>query len=85
MNQSILCNDDLAWDEATQQVRFTAQAAGAHITCYLALSYLKKAGLSSSSAAEIVEFCESIQFDIEEDAQQAIADEHLEGDKLYLT
>jgi len=85
MNQSILFNDDMTWDASLQQLQFTAQSSGARIICQVTLSYLQKQGLSSEEAKEIVGFAQLIQFDIEEDAQQAIADEHLENGILYLS
>jgi len=85
MNQSILFNDDMTWDASAQQLRFTAQSSGARIICQVTLNYLQRQGLSSDKAKEIVGFAQLIQFDIEEDAQQAIADEHLENGILYLS
>jgi len=86
MNQSILFNDDFYWDEAGQRVRLTAQSGGAIITCYLTISYLQRLGLTSSLPQEIIAYCEMVQFDIEEDAQQGIADEHLDNNStLCLT
>lgn len=86
MNQSILCNDDFTWHPEAQQVSFTAQAAGARITCLLSLTYLRKLGLADDLPEAIIKHCELMQFDIEEDAQQAIEEERLdETNKILLT
>lgn len=86
MNQSILCNDDFCWDDAVSQVRFTALVGGAVVTCYLSMSYLERAGFGEKTSRAAVTYCEMIQFDIEEDAQKAIAEERLdESGAIYLT
>lgn len=85
MNQSILFNDDFSWDSDNLNVRFTAQHNGAIITCLLSPSYLKAIGFNEGTAKNAVAFCELMQFDIEEDAQQAINDERLdENNQLKL-
>ena len=85
MNQSVLFNDDIHCDEAAQQVSFTAQSSGALVRCYLSTSYLNRIGIDRTSNQELVTQCLLFQFDIEEDAQQAIDDEHLnERNELWL-
>ena len=77
MNQSVLFNDDIHWEEAAQQISFTAESSGALVRCYLGTSYLNRIGIDSTGNQELVTQCLLFQFDIEEDAQQAIDDEHL--------
>jgi hypothetical protein len=85
MNQNVLFNDDIHWDETAQQVSFTAQSSGALVRCYLSASYLSRIGIHSTTNQELVTQCQLMQFDIEEDAQQAIDDEHLnERNELWL-
>jgi len=85
MNQGILFNDDIHWDEATQHISFSAQCGGALVRCYLSASYLKTLGINSSHQQELVNQCKLAQFDIEDDAQQAIDDEHLnDKNELWL-
>ncbi|NRA61916.1 MAG: DUF1488 family protein [Psychrobium sp.] len=86
MNQSILFNDDMSWSAEETQLSFSAQSGGAMIKCYLTMSYLQRIGLVAVDEAAIIEFCQLMQFDIEEDAQQAIEDERLSDDnQLWLT
>ena len=83
MNQNVLFNDDFHWDQPQQMVCFSAQSAGALIRCFLTQSYLDKIGAAGDNEQTIVEQCLLMQFDIEDDAQQAIEDEHL-NDKSEL-
>jgi len=78
MNQSILFNDDFAWDETHKHVTFSAQSGGARVQGVVTLTYLRRLGLTIVEANAIVEFCQLVQFDIEEDAQQLIEAEHLD-------
>ena len=85
MNQSVLFNDDLHWDPLTQQIAFTAQCSGALVRCYLSAAYLQRNGVDDKTTDQQVAHCQLIQFDIEDDAQQAIDDEHLNDDnELWL-
>lgn len=85
MNQSVLFNDDIHWDECAQHVSFSAQCSGALVRCYLSASYLERIGINSRSNKEQVAQCQLMQFDIEEDAQSAIDDERLnEKNELWL-
>jgi len=83
MNQGILFNDDIHWDETAQQISFSAQYGGALVQCYLSATYLKTLAINSSDQQDLVNQCQLAQFDIEDDAQQAIDDEHL-NDKNQL-
>ena len=86
MNQAILFNDDMSWSADKQHVGFSAQSGGGLIACFLTINYLKRLGLTHDDERGIIEFCQMIQFDIEEDAQQAIEDERLTDDnQLWLT
>ena len=85
MNQSLIFNDDIHWHPQYQLVSFSAQYSGALITCYIKDSYLEKIGVTDVTSAEKVNQCQLMQFDIEEDAQQAIDDERLNDDnELWL-
>lgn len=86
MNQSVLFNDDFHWDQPLQLVSFSAQSAGSLIKCFLTESYLEKIGAIGDNEQTIIDLCQLMQFDIEEDAQQAIEDEHLnDKNELWLS
>ena len=80
MNQSILFNDDMSWSAKESLLSFSAQSGGAMIKCYLTMGYLQRIGLIAVDEAAIIESCQLMQFDIEDDAQQAIEDERLSDD-----
>lgn len=75
MNQNVLFNDDIHWHQQSQSVSFTAQCGGGLISCYLKDSYLRKLGVNGITNDEKVSQCQLMQFDIEDDVQQAIEDE----------
>lgn len=78
MNQAILFNDDLQWNEPKQQAEVSALYSGSIVQCFISISYLQRKGFTGKlSDNEINEFITLISFDIEEDAQQAIEDEML--------
>ena len=87
MNQSILINDDMAWNNNKDCVEFSAICAGSIVICQLSKQYLIKKGLNiDSSPDDIIKYCELISFDIEEDTQQAIDDEqHIDEPILILS
>ncbi len=85
MNQSILINDDIQWDVQQNRVSFTAINAGSIVSCHLSKHYLLKKGMDESiEPAAILEFCSLIEFDIEEDACQAINDEQLSDEGVLI-
>ena len=87
MNQAIIINDDMTWNKNAERVEFSAMCAGAIVTCQLSSQYLIKKGLEiETNPDEILKYCESIAFDIEEDTQQAIDnEEHIDQTLLILT
>lgn len=87
MNQSILINDDLAWNQSAGRVEFSAICAGSIVICQLSPQYLINKGLDRNTSPEhMIKFCETITFDIEDDAQQAIDDEqHIDESVLVLS
>lgn len=85
MNQSILINDDMRWDSTLNSVLFTAISAGAIIKCQLTKAYLVKKGMNEQlEPVAILEFCVLMEFDIEEDASQAIEKEQLTDDGVLI-
>lgn len=85
MNQSILINDDMRWDPVLNSISFTAISAGAIIQCQLTKAYLVAKGMNKQlGEVEILGFCALIEFDIEEDASQAIENEQLNDDGVLI-
>jgi len=85
MNQSILFNDDMKWNAQIRCVEFSAINAGAFVKCQLTHRYLANKGLKQIlDEVVIIEFCKLIEFDIEEDAHQAIDDEQLSQDGVLI-
>lgn len=85
MNQSILINDDMTWNTQIECVEFSAINVGAIVNCQITKQYLIKKGLNESfDPISIVEFCKLIDFEIEEDAHQAINDEQLTEDGVLI-
>lgn len=85
MNQSILINDDMRWDSTLNSVLFTAISAGAIIKCQLTKAYLVMKGMNEQlEPVAILEFCVLMEFDIEEDASQAIENEQLTDDGVLI-
>jgi len=85
MNQSILINDDMKWNAPLKCVEFSAINAGAIVKCQLTSQYLTNKGLERQlDESVIIAFCKLIEFDIEEDAHQAITDEQLTNDGVLV-
>jgi hypothetical protein len=85
MNQSILINDDMTWNAQTKSVVFSAINAGAIVNCQITKQYLIKKGLDEEfDPLSIIAFCKLIDFDIEEDAHQAINNEQLTSDGVLI-
>ena len=85
MNQSIIINDDMTWNAKTKCVEFSAINAGAIVNCQITKQYLINKGLGEEfDPLSITEFCKLIDFDIEEDAHQAINDEQLTSDGVLI-
>ena len=86
MNQSILFNDDVAWQEQEQRLVFSAQAYGATVTCYLSRHRLELvSGLDLPRPADLLFTFESVRFDLEELAEVKIgAQEFAEDGAIYL-
>jgi len=83
MNQAILVNDDMHWNDNKGCVEFSAIFSGSIITCEISSQYLTEKGcIESSDSVQALEFCETISFDIEEDAQEAINDERQTDDNI---
>lgn len=86
MNQRILFNDDISWDETHGCVSQTAQASGALIQCFITLEYLTRLGLVDLTPSAAIELSQMCQFDIEEDAAQLIEQEQLNSrNQLFLS
>jgi hypothetical protein len=81
MNQSILFSDDPYWNDNLKQIEFSAQCQGALIICIVRSSLLQRlASVSIDDAADALEQFNQYRFDIEELAEEAIADEQFDAD-----
>lgn len=80
MNQSILFDDELQWNESEQSVGFTAQCMGAQIQCAAPKALLEQlTGLlidDQSAAFRAFELC---RFDVEELAEEQIEEEEYDS------
>lgn len=86
MNQSIQFNDGLEWQEAQQRLMFSAQMLGATVPCYISRHYLEQlAARPLVRLDELLQTFEALRFDIEELAEQRIAEqEFAEDGSIYL-
>ena len=86
MNQSIQFNDGVVWQEAQQRLMFSAQMLGATVSCYISRHYLEQlAARPLVRPDELLQTFEALRFDIEELAEQRIAEqEFAEDGSIYL-
>ena len=86
MNQSILFNDGLVWQETQQRLMFSAQMMGATVPCYISRHYLEQlAARPLLRPADLLQTFEALRFDIEELAEQKIEEqEFAEDGSIYL-
>ena len=86
MNQSIQFNDGLEWQEAQQRLMFFAQMLGATVPCYISRHYLEQLAAGPlPRPADLLQAFETLRFDIEELAEQKIAEqEFAEDGSIYL-
>lgn len=86
MNQSIQFNDGVVWQEAQQRLMFSAQMLGATVPCYISRHYLEQlAARPLVRPDELLQTFEALRFDIEELAEQRIAEqEFAEDGSIYL-
>lgn len=86
MNQSILFNDGVVWQETQQRLMFSAQMMGATLPCYISRHYLEQlAARPLLRPADLLQTFEALRFDIEELAEQKIEEqEFAEDGSIYL-
>lgn len=86
MNQSIQFNDGVEWQEAQQRLMFSAQMLGTTVPCYISRHYLEQlAARPLVRLDELLQTFEALRFDIEELAEQRIAEqEFAEDGSIYL-
>lgn len=86
MNQSILFNDGVAWQETQQRLMFSAQMMGATVSCYISCHYLEQLAVRPlPRPADLLQAFETLRFDIEELAERKIAEqEFAEDGSIYL-
>ena len=86
MNQSILFNDGVVWQETQQRLMFSAQIMGATVPCYISRHYLEQlAARPLLRPADLLQTFEALRFDIEELAEQKIEEqEFAEDGSIYL-
>lgn len=86
MNQSILFNDGVVWQETQQRLMFSAQMIGATVPCYISRHYLEQlAARPLLRPADLLQTFEALRFDIEELAEQKIEEqEFAEDGSIYL-
>ena len=86
MNQSILFNDGVVWQETQQRLMFSAQMMGATVPCYISRHYLEQlAARPLLRPADLLQTFEALRFDIEELAEQKIEkQEFAEDGSIYL-
>jgi hypothetical protein len=86
MNQSIQFNDGVEWQEAQQRLMFSAQMLGTTLQCYISRHYLEQlAARPLVRLDELLQTFEALRFDIEELAEQRIAEqEFAEDGSIYL-
>jgi hypothetical protein len=86
MNQSIQFNDGVVWQEAQQRLMFSAQMLGATVPCYISRHYLEQlVARPLVRPDELLQTFEALRFDIEELAEQRIAEqEFAEDGSIYL-
>ena len=86
MNQSILFNGGVVWQETQQRLMFSAQMMGATVPCYISRHYLEQlAARPLLRPADLLQTFEALRFDIEELAEQKIEEqEFAEDGSIYL-
>lgn len=81
MNQDILFPDLQEWHGSSQLVSFPAQQCGALIQCYISKSQLEHmTGLPLLAEADVMRAFDSLRFDIEEMASEAIEEQNFAAD-----
>ncbi|MCE0556565.1 MULTISPECIES: DUF1488 domain-containing protein [unclassified Motilimonas] len=76
MNQSIQFPDQQQWHQAKGMVVFPALNGGQLIQCHVSLNFLTQHGeLADSSSASVLALFEQLRFDLEELAEEKIANE----------
>ena len=86
MNQSILFNDGVVWQETQQRLMFSAQMLGVTVLCYISHHYLEQlAARPLLRPDDLLQAFETLRFDIEELAEQKMAEqEFAEDGSIYL-